>query len=370
MLFIKVENNLDNHFDALVIGGGIIGMLTARKLQDEGLNVAVIDKSNLGAEASWAAGGILSPLNPWQNNEATQPLITEGRQHFAALADELTQETKIDPEFIQSGMLVFSVDEKRQALAWAENKGEALDVISKQSVAEKENCISSNFNEALYLPDIAQIRPPRLITALQQSLVLRKVGIFQDTCVENFIIQKDCITGVTTKNGCFYSKKVIVCSGAWTKHLIEKNTKFNADIEPVRGQMLLYKLPQQIISHILLKDKSYLVPRKDGHILCGSTIEHVGFENDTTDAARYELKQIAHDLLPVLAEHEPIKQWSALRPGTQRDKPYICKHPDITGLYLNSGHYRYGILMSIASARIMSQLVTNSLNTSQMNAYA
>ena len=365
-----MANSLDKQFDALIIGGGIIGMLTARNLHNEGLSVALIDKGNLGGEASWAAGGILSPLNPWQQNTATQSLIDEGKQNFAALADELTLETGIDPEFINSGMLVLNANEKQRALKWSDNNNEALQVLTKQSLAEIEKHISSDYDTALYLPDIGQIRPPRLISALRHSLAQSRTDIFQNTRAHKILIEGDKVTGVATENDFFYSEKVIICSGAWTKNLLKEDVSFNADIEPVRGQMLLYKLPQQIISHIIIKDKSYLVPRKDGHILCGSTVEHVGFKNNITQDARLELQSIAHGLLPILADYEPIKQWSALRPGTQRDKPYICKHPKITGLYLNSGHYRYGILMSIASARIMTKLVANTLSTSQMSAFA
>lgn len=362
-----MENNLDKHFDALVIGGGIIGMLTARNLHNEGLNVAIIDKGDLGGEATWAAGGILSPLIPWQHSISTQSLVDEGKQGFAALADELKRETGIDPEFILSGMLVLNTEEKQRALEWAINHNEVLQVLNRQGIVEKETCISPEVSEALYLPNIAQVRPPKLISALQQSLALRKVAVFQNTCIEKFLVVKNKIIGVATKDELFHSEKVIVCSGAWSKHLLKADADFNADIEPVRGQMLLYKLPQLILSHIILKDTSYLVPRKDGHILCGSTVEHVGFNDDITHEARQELTHTANELLPLLAKHEPIKQWSALRPGTRREKPYICKHPKITGLYLNSGHYRYGILMSIASARIMSKLVANTLHTSQMN---
>ena len=144
----------------------------------------------------------------------------------------------------------------------------------------------------------------------------------------------------------------------------------NIDIEPVRGQMLLYKLPEKIISHIILKQQSYLVPRQDGHILCGSTVEHVGFENKTTQQARSDLQSTAQRLVPFLKNYEPVKQWSALRPGTNRDVPYICEHPEINGLFINCGHYRYGVVMSIASSRTITDLITNSHNPSQMTAFS
>ncbi len=132
------------------------------------------------------------------------------------------------------------------------------------------------------------------------------------------------------------------------------------------SQMLLFQPPEKLLAHIILKEKSYLIPRQDGHILCGSTIEHVGLENKITQAARLSLQNIANELAPALSKLTPVKQWSALRPGTKRVVPYICEHPSICGLYLNSGHYRYGIIMGIASARVMTELITNSLNRSQI----
>lgn len=356
----------------LIVGGGIIGMLTARNLQSEGLNIAIIDKGKLGGAATWAAGGILSPLNPWQQNTATQSLIDEGKQNFPALANELKNETDIDPELIQSGMLVLDMDEKQQALDWAKHNNEMVEALTAQALINREANVSTKFDEALYLPNIYQVRPPKLIAALQQSLLQKEVKIYENTSVKKFLIEENTVKGVVTQNKKLYANKIIICSGAWTKSLIQEEASIDPgiDIEPVRGQMLLYKLPKKILSHIVLKQKSYVIPRQDGHILCGSTVEHVGFENEVTKEALKSLQTIAHEFLPALEKHQPIKQWSALRPGTQRETPYICKHPKIDGLYINSGHYRYGIMMSIASARIMTKLVSDSLSPSQIEAFA
>ncbi|MGH1537215.1 MAG: glycine oxidase ThiO [Gammaproteobacteria bacterium] len=356
--------------DVLIVGGGIIGMLTARNLANQGLNIALIDKGKLGGEATWAAGGILSPLNPWQETSETKLLINEGRQNFATLAEELKQETNIDPQLIKSGMLVLNVDEKQQALDWAKQNNEPIEVLKHLALRGLVPNLSEDIDEALFLPNIEQIRPPRLIAALQQSLHLRRVNVYEHTAVTKILVEANSITGVATEFENISAGKVILCSGAWTKNLLPNNSAIKHDIEPVRGQMLLYQLPETTFSQIVMQENSYLIPRLDGHILCGSTVEHVGFENKITQEALTSLQNIAHNLVPLLASHQPIKQWSALRPGTQRNAPYICKHPTIAGLYINSGHYRYGITMSIASARIMLELITDSLNSSQTVAYA
>ena len=363
-------NNFSENFDAIVVGGGIIGMLTARQLRKQGLNVAIFDKGNLGGEATWAAGGILSPLNPWQVNTNAQILIDEGKRKFAALAEELTQETEINPEYLQSGMLVLGISENEHQTAhqWAQQNNESIKKISQKNLLQYEPNLVKTFHRALWFPNIAQVRPPKLISALHQSLLQRSVSVFENTAVKKLILDSDTVIGIHTHNKRIYAENVILCSGAWTKYISKLNQ--NIDIEPVRGQMLLFKPNKKLLSHIILKEKAYLIPRQDGHILCGSTLEHVGFENDVTEQARDELQAFAYQLVPNLMNYKVKQQWSALRPGTNRDTPYICKHPEINGLFINSGHYRYGIVMSIASARLTVELIANSLNRSHTVAVA
>ena len=358
----------NKHFDVLVIGGGIIGMLTARNLQSHGFNIALLDKGSLGRQATWAAGGILSTLKPWNVSPSSQILIDEGRKQFAELANTLKQETGIDPELIQSGMLVMDCDEKQQAFTWAKEKNEIVECLTAGKIQAKEPALAKHFQQALYIPNIAQVHPPKLIQALHQSLMQENISIYENMPVKQLSIKNKRILGVEIDNETLYANNIVLCSGAWTKNLLQQDS--SVDIEPVRGQMLLYKPTSISLKQIILRDNSYLIPRKDGHILCGSTLEHVGFENKVTQEARFELESIAQEILPELAQHAPIKQWSALRPGTKRDTPYICKHPDIKGLYINSGHYRYGIVMSIASARIITELIAKAQISSQIASFA
>ncbi len=363
-------SNYKEHFDVVVVGGGIIGMLTARQLQSHGLSVAIFDKANLGGKATWAAGGILASLNPWQQNVLSQNLIHEGRQKFAALADELKHETGVDPEYLQSGLLVIatSSDELQAASMWAKQNHEPIEHLSRTDLLEYEPYVLNTFQNTLYFSNVAQIRPPKLIDALKKSLSQRKIRIYEHTAVKELIFNSNNAIGLQADNEKYYADKIIVCGGAWTKYITQKNMQI--DVEPIRGQMLLFQPIKKLISHIIMKEKAYLIPRQDGHILCGSTLEHVGFENRVTEQARQDLTSFAYNLLPELAEHPIKRQWSALRPGTNREAPYICKHPKINGLYINSGHYRYGIVMSIASARIMTDLIVNSLSESQIAAFA
>src|SRR5512139_3946501 len=112
--------------------------------------------------------------------------------------------------------------------------------------------------------------------------------------------------------------------------------------KPMRGQMLLYRLAEQPLSHILYREDFYLIPRLDGHILAGSTVEDVGFDKSTTQDAAAELAAKACALLPELARAPLVKHWSGLRPGSPDNLPVIARHPQFDNLYLNTGHFRYG----------------------------
>ncbi|HQT26544.1 MAG TPA: FAD-dependent oxidoreductase, partial [Burkholderiales bacterium] len=126
------------------------------------------------------------------------------------------------------------------------------------------------------------------------------------------------------------------------------------DIYPVKGQMLLFESPG-LLDTILFRDGIYLIPRKDGHILAGSTLENAGFDKTVT-AERF-LHEKASEMLPALRSFSPVKKWAGLRPGSPGNIPFICRHPKFDNLYINSGHFRYGVTMSPASAKLLASLI-------------
>ena len=151
----------------------------------------------------------------------------------------------------------------------------------------------------------------------------------------------------STANGCF-----AVAAGAWTGQLL------NLPVAPVRGQMLWYQAEPGLIGHILIDDDEYLIPRRDGVVLVGSTVEQAGFDPTTTVAAREYLQGVAARLCPALAQIEPAGQWAGLRPGSPEGIPYIGPHPSLAGLYVNAGHFRNGINLAPASAALLADLLT------------
>jgi glycine oxidase len=127
----------------------------------------------------------------------------------------------------------------------------------------------------------------------------------------------------------------------------------NLDVKPIRGQMLLFKFSAPPLPHIVLHEGMYLIPRRDGHLLVGSTLEDVGFDKRTTDEARRDLWQRAQLILPALCDMPLVQHWAGLRPGSPHNIPTIGRHAQLENLYLNTGHFRYGVTMAQASVEIL-----------------
>ncbi len=356
-------------YDVLIVGGGLIGMLTARDLQMEGFNVALVEKNRLGGESSWAAGGILSKLYPWQQSDEMQKLIAQGQASFPAFIAELKDETGIDAQLLHSGMIIVDIDEKQTALTWSQKNQTKIELVDRKQIDQFEPNLEKNINLALHIPSVMQVRPPLLIEAVQQSLIVHGVQIFEGVTANNLVLQSKKVIGIQTNQEMMFADQVVICSGAWTQRLLNNAGSLATDIEPVRGQMLLFNTKQKLLSHIIVKDGFYLIPRKDRYLLCGSTVEYVGFNNAATLEAKDLLRSQANQLCPALEDEEVVKHWSALRPGTTREVPYICAHPEFEGLYINAGHFRYGIVTSIPTAKLASDLIANKLTASQISAY-
>ena len=160
----------------------------------------------------------------------------------------------------------------------------------------------------------------------------------------------------------------VVTSGAWSFELL-KETSAKLNIKPMRGQILLYK-PQKNLEQIVFKEGFYLIPRRDGYLLAGSTLEDVGFDTGITEVVRAEISLKAEAIMPALKGIPIIKHWSGLRPGTPDNLPTISAHPTIKNLYLNTGHFRYGLTMAPASAALVAALMLGETPPLDVTPYA
>ena len=346
----------------IVVGGGIVGCLTALNLARRGCQVTIVERNQIAAqtsgESSWAGAGILFPLLPWMYKDEVNALALRGASLYPQLCDELKRETGIDPEYTQSGMLLKPPFDAATAISWC-----AKNQIPTQQIGEN-----------LLLPTVAQIRPPHLLQALKQRLIQQNVTLLEHTQLEPLKhVQyidgwraKPTFNSMDAPSGADEEKVLqadafVVTSGAWSFELL-KDTAAGLNIKPMRGQILLFDTSQlnvsQIPKQIIYRDGFYLVPRRDGLLLAGSTLEDVGFNTETTETMRQQLQIKAQQILPSLKHADVRKHWSGLRPGTPDNLPTIAQHPNIENLYLNTGHFRYGLTMAPASAARIVELIT------------
>jgi glycine oxidase len=342
--------------DCLIVGGGIIGMLTARELLSRGLTVTLIDQTTPGCESSWAGGGIISPLYPWQYDDSVTRLATWSQRNYAKLCAGLREESEIDPEYTSSGLLVLEPKDSELAQDWASRHSQEMEILPQSKLMALEPALQSNAQSAIWMGRVAQVRNPRLVKAARKSLE-GSINILDSTQACGFIVKDGQLEAVETNRGPIKTKYAVICAGAWTGRLLREHAPAPR-IEPVLGQMILFKTEANSLSRIVLHNDRYVIPRRDGRVLVGSTLERRGFEKTTTEAARESLKQFALNHFPLLAGAEIEHQWAGLRPGSPNGIPYICPLPGTQGLFINAGHFRNGVVLAPASARLMADLVT------------
>ena len=350
--------------DVLIIGGGVIGMMTAWQLAEAGQSVTLLERQRCGQEASWAGGGIVSPLYPWRYSEAVSQLSRLSEGAYPALAARLHEETGIDPEYRQKGLLYLRVDDGDRAFDWAQRLGKPLEAVEAAFIYAKEPWLAEGFPSGLWMPTLGSIRNPRLCQALRARLMtLPEVTLEEGVDVERLCIEGGRVTAVDTTRGRYAAGQVVLCGGAWSGQLLG-TLDLTLPVRPVKGQMMLFRTPpmpggRQLLERVVLADGRYLIPRGDGRVLIGSTLEEADFDKTPTDEARESLRRSALAMVPALADCPIEHHWAGLRPAAPEGIPFIGEMPDTHGLFINAGHYRNGLVLAPAATRLMVDLLLN-----------
>jgi len=351
--------------DVVIVGGGVIGLTIARALAKRGArNVVLIEKDHPGLEASWAAGGILGPQAEADQIDDFFRLGCASRDLFPSFADSLKEETGMDVELDQTGTLYlgFTAEDEhelRQRYEWQASEGLPVEWLSRGEARKLEPSISRKTRCALRFPNDWQVENRRLAEALVSANQKLGVRLITECEVKALCAEDGRVTGVESSSGSISAPVVVLAAGAWTSLIQSTGTPLpKIVVEPVRGQMLCFETQPPISQHVLYSSWGYLVPRRDGRILAGSTTEFVGFDKDVTIDGVSEIRAMALEIAPVLDDSPLVDTWSGLRPCAQDGLPVLGPHEEVEGLFYATAHYRNGILLAPITGELIADIVT------------
>jgi glycine oxidase len=340
--------------DILILGGGVIGLTTAYFLAKEGVQVALLDRGDLGQEASWAGAGILPPGNPERAKSPYDQLRARGSRMHAELAVELRERTGIDNGYVRCGGLEFADESDDFVEAAWRDEGIAFEKLDEAATHRLEGNLAPGLGPAFHLPDLAQVRNPRHLKALIAACTAAGVRFRRGCPAHRFQREGGRITGVHSPEGILRADRFLLAAGAWTGGLLEE-LGIRPGIRPVRGQIALLNTPTLPVTRVLMSGLCYVVPRPDGRVLIGSTEEDAGFDKRNTAEAIRGLLGFAASLVPAFAEAHLERSWAGLRPGSPDGMPFLGSVPGFENLFIAAGHFRAGIQLSPATAQVMTE---------------
>lgn len=347
--------------DVLVIGGGIVGAAIAERLARDGMSVALAERGRIGREASWAAAGLLTPVHPWNYPEPLLRLDAESLGMWPDLVARVAHDVGIDLQLRATGLVmpIETADEAAEAkrrVQWKRDHGERAELLDEAAAREAEPSLRDDTLGALLLPDLAQVRNHRAAPGLAATAAKHGAEVLEDTAVLRLLYQGGRVAGARTTNGDVPARHTILAAGAWSGALLGEGAPAAVRTTPARGQILLLRTRPGELRHMVLGgDGAYLVPRADGRVLAGSTVEYVGFDRSVTVSGVGKVAAAVERLTPSLAEAALEATWAGLRPDTPDHMPVMGEVEP--GLIAATGHFRSGIMLAPVTAEIVRDLV-------------
>ncbi len=346
-------------YDAIVAGGGLIGSAIALELARNGLHVALFDSRDPGREASWASAGILSPA---PENPAMISLVPIGKASLAMYPEFIAQVNElsgIETGFRAKGTIhaLFSRharEELNTIVALHRGIGLNAEPISAKEARELEPSLSEEMEAAVLRPDEASVDNRLLVKALFEAAKRCGTVVRAGEGVEAVWREGAQCLGVIVNGRKISAKYVIIAAGSFSSQIA--GAEEYAPVRPAKGQMVSLRCEAANIERVLWSERIYVVPRNDGRILCGATVEHVGFDKTVTAGGIRANLDAAIELVPVLAGARMEETWAGLRPDTPDHLP-ILGPTEIEGLLIATGHFRSGVLLTPVTAKLIGDLV-------------
>lgn len=334
-------------WDVIIVGGGVIGLSLSIALRKRGATVLVVERGEPGQEASHAAAGMLADF-PLETPPILQPLATASAGMYPEFVHELQDESGMGVDLRDQGTIFFPSPEQLR-----ERPTLLSDHPLPLPLAELEPCLAHIARPAIYLKE-RSVDPRALTAAALKAARHRGVDISSGTAVTAVLLSNGNATGVSTDRTDYSAQAVVNCAGAWAGQLPPH--LFPA--RPVKGQMLsVVGASRDLARHVIRAPEIYLVPRSDGRILIGATVEEVGYDKRTDVDTIQHMRQAAIRLVPALSQARMLEAWAGLRPGSPDNLPMLGK-TSTSGYFVATGHFRDGILLAPITAHIMARVIT------------
>ncbi len=346
---------------ALVIGGGIIGASAAWRLASEGVAVTVLERGRLGQEASWAAAGMIAPQAEADGAGPFFDLCVRARTEFEAIVERLTRESGVDPEYDRPGILYVALDreehrELERRARWQREAGVPVEELDAKAARKLEPVLSPEVVYALHMPADRRTDNRKLTQAYVNAAVMAGAEFVEGARVDEIVVRNRAATGVRMLGGEVRTADIIVvAAGSWSAEI----RGLEADrmrLHPVRGQIVCFDIRPGAIGPSLFSLRGYLVPRRDGRLLAGSTMEEAGFNKSVTLGGLEKITHGAISMVPALADSPMREAWAGLRPATRDLLPVLGPSPAAGNVIYATGHFRSGILLSAITGAIVADL--------------
>lgn len=349
--------------ECVVIGGGVMGCGIALRLAQAGVRTVVLERAIPGAEASSAAGGILAAQEEAEGAGPVAALSLASRARIPALVDELRALTAIDVGYRETGCLRLCADDAQVAatedrVAWQRAAGLRLAwVRGNRALRELEPSIDERWEVGLHFPDDHQLEPRAYVRALSQAAALAGATFVTGAYVRRVVHEGGRVVAVDVEGGRVATPRVVVAAGSWTS-LVDGLGLPPAAVRPMRGQIAMLETRPPAVRGTIFAPGGYLVGRADGRVLCGSTMELAGYDRSVTAGGLAHVLGLALSVIPGLARAPVVETWANFRPTTDDRRP-ILGASAVDGLFLATGHFRNGILLSPITAEIIRDLVVH-----------
>lgn len=368
-------------FDSVVIGGGVIGCAIAWRLAQAGMKIVVLERGEVGREASHAAGGMLVPLAEADEADDLFHLCVASRAMYADFARELQQASGINIEYRTEGTLYLSLtdqDDEELERRWQWQRAAGLNVkrLNADCARKLEPQVNDRLRWALKFPDDHQVNNRQMMKALHIAAQNAGVEFRTQTEANRLLIESQAggkqVIGVQTPRGEVRSGNVIVAAGCWSSLLSSANETLlpNLKVEPVHGQMVAVEMPAPPVNHIIYSCRAYVVPRLGGVLIAGSTSDKFGFEKRVTAGGMASIIERAKEILPGVGELTIAETWSGLRPRASDGLPVIGVDDSVAGLVYATGHYRNGILLTPVTAKAVSEIILMGESSIALSAFS